>query len=121
MRAAELWTRDGLAALLSSICLVHCMALPLAAAALPSLALAPGAHSLWLHVLLLAVALPVSAAALLSGWRAHGRAVPAALAALGFAVMAAAVALHGAGEAALTVAGGLVVAAAHLRNRRLAH
>lgn len=55
---------------LSALCLVHCLILPVAAALLP---LAAGALALpeWFHLMLVSLALPVAASALLQGWHQH--------------------------------------------------
>ncbi len=117
---------DGTAAALSSLCLLHCLLLPLGLGLAPVLAAVPGAgmHGPeWLHWALLALAAPVSVYALWRGLAAHGDPLPWRLAAAGFALMAGGAALHDTGpaEQALTVAGGLVVAFAHWRNWRARH
>jgi MerC mercury resistance protein len=115
---------DRLAAGLSSLCLLHCLALPLALALLPAFADSPlgAAHSPhWVHWALIAVALPFSLSALRRGYIGHGNLAPALIAGGGFALVTAGALLHGAGpsEQLLTVAGGLLVAAAHWRNWRM--
>lgn len=119
LRGASL---DGAAAVMSSLCLVHCLLLPLALVLAPMLAVGV-AHDLlhgplWLHWLLIAMAAPVSIYALWRGVGVHHSHLPWALAALGFALMAAGAYAHGLGpvESVLTVVGGLVVALAHWRN-----
>ena len=113
---------DGAAAILSSLCLVHCLLLPLALALLPMLAAGVAdelVHGpMWVHWLLIGLAAPVSIHALRRGSQAHHRHSPWLLAFLGFALMAAGALAHGLGpiEPALTVSGGLVVAFAHWRN-----
>jgi hypothetical protein len=112
---------DALAAALSSLCLVHCLLMPLGLGLAPVVAaLAPGdAHGPeWLHWALLGLAAPVSVWALWRGVVIHGEDRPWQIAALGFALMAAGALAHAAGpaEQVLTVLGGLVVAAAHLLN-----
>lgn len=115
---------DGVAAALSSLCLVHCLLMPLV------LGVAPVAAALgtldhhgpaWLHWALLALAAPVSVVALRRGVVRHGDDRPWQLAALGFLLMAAGAWVHGQEplEQLLTVGGGLVVAFAHWRNWRL--
>lgn len=115
---------DGFAVCASFACMVHCLLLPVLLALLPALTarIDPGPH---FHAIVLALAMPTSAFALLSGWRRHGRPVPLALGVLGLSCMAAGLALgeEGLAETAATVAGGLMLAAAHLGNwryRRLA-
>lgn len=110
---------DGWAALLSSLCLVHCLALPVGAALLPALAGLGDGHSQLTHWLLLGLAMPFSLAALWHGWRRHHVRRWAVLALGGLALMAAGASIHGWAEQALTVGGGLLVAMAHWRNWRL--
>ncbi|MGL6044319.1 MAG: MerC domain-containing protein [Sandaracinobacteroides sp.] len=112
---------DGAAAALSSLCLLHCLLLPV------GLALAPILSGLsdttlhgpiWLHWALLVVAAPVSVYALWRGTSLHGDRRPWAYAGIGFALMAAGALSHDLGlqEQLLTVLGGIVVALAHWRN-----
>lgn len=111
--------------MISSACLVHCLALPLLGAMLPLFAASLPADE-WVHPLLLGTALPVTGLALLRGYRRHRLARPALLGCLGLGLITAAL-FSGAHdvEAVLTVAGGLLVATAHLLNwrshRRTAH
>lgn len=105
---------DALAGSLSLACLIHCLALPIAVAAVPALA---G----WLdvpeslHLILFALALPVSGLALWRGHARHARAYPAWAGAAGLMLMAAGLVIHEL-ETPLTVAGALALAAAHLAN-----
>jgi hypothetical protein len=118
---------DRGAALISNLCLVHCLALPLAALLVPAglgaamPLVADGHGPAWLHWAFLLAAVPLSAAALLAGLRRHGRRLPALVAAFGFGAMVAGAGAHGSGivEPLLTVAGGLIIAAAHAHNLRL--
>ena len=112
---------DSVGAALSSLCLLHCLGLPLLALAVPALAGALAhdhAHDHLVHLLLVAIALPVSTLAFLRGLRAHARRLPVALAGPGFLLMVAGALAHGPAVQILTVGGGLVVAAAHLVNWR---
>ncbi|MBB3981685.1 hypothetical protein GGR44_001332 [Sphingobium fontiphilum] len=110
---------DGLAVCASFACMVHCLLLPVLLGLLPALTarIDPGPH---FHAIVLALAAPTSAFALLSGWRRHGRPVPLAAGVLGLSCMAAGLALgeEGLAETAATLAGGLMLAAAHLGNWR---
>jgi hypothetical protein len=108
---------DAAAVGASALCLLHCLGLPMAVLALPSLAGAAGADE-GVHAALLALAAPLALLALWRGWRAHGRVSPAVLGAAGLVLMALALAAH-ALEQTLTVAGVTVLAAAHLLNWRL--
>ena len=110
---------DASAIGLSSLCLIHCLVLPVAAALLPLLGAAAQAE--WVHLLLVAVAAPLAGLAL---WRAHRRRpLPPALVALAVGGVAGLLAgALGAGgermETPFTVAGSLALAAAHVWNWR---
>lgn len=114
-------TLDGAAAALSSLCLLHCLLMPLGLGLVPMIA-GLSDHLLhepeWVHWGLLVVAAPVSVFALSRGVEVHGDGRPWKLALLGFLFMAGGALSHGAGlqEQILTVSGGLVVALAHWRN-----
>ncbi|WP_172593153.1 MerC domain-containing protein [Altererythrobacter sp. B11] len=116
--SASLSRLDRLGMAVSSLCLVHCLALPVLTALLPFFAAElPGDE--WIHPLLLGLALPVTGLALLRGWLRHRLARPAALGAAGLAIIASALlAPHGVAESALTVVGGLLVVWAHVLNWR---
>lgn len=110
---------DTWAAILSSLCLVHCVAIPVAIALLPAVALVlPDIP--WLHAALLSLAVPLSGLALWRGWLAHRDGLPAQVGACGLLVMAAALlaTAHSVDEVLLTVGGGLLVATGHLLNLR---
>jgi hypothetical protein len=112
---------DAAGAALSSLCLIHCLAVPLLALAMPALVVASGhdhGHDHLLHLMLIAVALPVSAFAFWRGLRQHGHARPVILGLVGFVLMLTGAFAHGLSVQALTIAGGLLVAAAHLLNWR---
>lgn len=112
---------DAAGAALSSLCLIHCLALPLLLLALPTLAGSAGhdhAHDHLVHLLLIAVALPVSALAFLRGQAVHRLRHPLALGGSGFALMLAGAFAHGPMVQLLTIAGGLMVAGAHFLNWR---
>lgn len=111
---------DGAAIGASLLCLIHCIGLPILFALLPALASIGLPSSEWLHLLLLLTAIPVSALALVGGWRAHGRVVPMLLGALGLSGLAAGLAFDSVpgAETALTVAGSLALAMAHIGNWR---
>mgnify|MGYP002654464791 CR=1 FL=1 len=105
---------DAVAGSLSLACLIHCLALPVAVAAVPALAqwfVMPES----LHMILFALAMPVSSLALWRGQSRHERAYPASVGAAGLALMAAGLIIHE-WETPLTVAGALLLAWAHLAN-----
>jgi hypothetical protein len=112
---------DRLGMVISSACLVHCMALPLLTALLPFLSTTlPGDE--WTHKALLGMALPVTGLALLRGWQRHRSAVPAVAGAIGLGIIGGALFVEtDLVESALTVTGGLIVVWAHLRNWRIRH
>lgn len=107
---------------LSALCLVHCLALPAMALALPLLA--SWARAEWVHVVFVSLAAPIALLALVdwstgrpASWRLLG------LAGTGLALMlAGALELpQAAWERPLTVAGGLLLASAHIANWRRRH
>ncbi|MBS7455771.1 MerC domain-containing protein [Coralloluteibacterium stylophorae] len=108
---------DASAVALSGLCLVHCLALPLLAAALPLFG--AWAEAEWVHILFVAIAVPLTSSAL---WRSHRQhRLPAALRALAAAGLLGLV-LGALGwpahewETPLTVAGSLMLASAHVWN-----
>ncbi len=104
----------------SLLCLIHCIGLPILFALLPALATIGLPSSEWLHLALLLTAIPISGLALVGGWRAHGAVVPLLLGGVGLAGLAAGLvfgSMRGA-ETALTVAGSLALAMAHIGNWR---
>lgn len=110
---------DASAIGLSALCLVHCLALPTLALALPFLGAWVQAE--WVHVLFICAAAPIGLMALLD-WRTlrpHAWAL-VALAVLGLGLMlAGALDVPSAGwERPLTVIGGGIVATAHILNWR---
>lgn len=107
---------DGIAVSASLLCLAHCLAVPILAASLPALGLLLG-HSVLIHALLLALALPLGVWALARGRRKAGW-QPVVTGLAGFMLMGAALLLPEASERALTVAGVSLVAVAHWRNWR---
>lgn len=109
---------DGLAISASALCLLHCLALPVAIAFLPALAeWVDGGE--WFHVAMLAIAMPLSGWTLIAGWRRHGVVVPLALGGIGLMLLATGLVFEGqALGTAITVAGGVALALAHLRNLR---
>lgn len=122
MKSSQAALLDASAVALSSLCLLHCLALPLLAAALPLFG--AWAEAEWVHAVFVAIALPVTGFAL---WRAHRqRPLPAPAwlaAAAGLALL-----LAGAlefpshdSETVVTVIGSLLIAATHLWNARRRH
>lgn len=112
---------DASAISLSGLCMVHCLALPIAAAFLPLLG--AWAHADWVHVAFLAAAAPVSLVALgrSGAWR-DARILLLALAGLLLLTMGVLGWPSEASETTVTVLGGLSLSLAHLINwKRHAH
>lgn len=110
---------DRLAIGASTLCLIHCLALPALFVAVPTLSvflIIPDGF----HALAFAFAVPTSVAALAMGHRRHGRHRPALVALAGLAAIGigALVPLPEAAETAITVAGSLLLAAGHALNAR---
>ena len=110
---------DGLAVCASTICMVHCLLLPVLLAALPALAtwFDPGES---FHRLVLAFAVPTSAMALVGGWRVHRAVPPVVLGIAGLMLMTIGVVIagHPLLETDVSVAGSLMLAFAHIANWR---
>jgi hypothetical protein len=111
---------DRLAIGLSILCLVHCLALPIAVLAAPALEAAVLGTESPVHWVLLGLALPISCYALWHGFRHHGHRIVLVLGAIGLALMLFGVS-HVAGHAfemPLTVVGVALLLAAHVQNIR---
>ncbi|WP_296943016.1 MerC domain-containing protein [uncultured Massilia sp.] len=112
---------DAAGLLASTLCLLHCLALPLLLALFPALGWTGGHHH-GFHEAMVGVALLAAAIGLGPGFLAHRRrAVPllggAGLACLALAVFAVGPRWGHAAETALSVTGALLLCAAHWRNR----
>lgn len=113
---------DRIAITLSTICIVHCLAMPVLVAALPVLAVAFGTDGHF-HALMLWLVVPTSALGFGLGYKVHGN---AAIVAAGTAavVVLAIVALWGHDhwnrtvEIGVNVIASLLLASAHWRNFR---
>ncbi len=82
---------DRFAIALSSICALHCVALPLVAGLIPLLATTiyhgSTLHEFWFHQFILLFILPVSIVALIAGRRCHKKYVPILIAATGLFIL----------------------------------
>ncbi|CAA9532449.1 MAG: hypothetical protein AVDCRST_MAG31-2488 [uncultured Sphingomonas sp.] len=108
---------DRLAIGLSGLCLVHCIATTVLLAFLSAAGGVLGAH--WVHEVGLSLAMILGAFALGRGIVEHGFIMPSAVGGLGLGVMAGALTMpHDGSEAAVTVAGVLILALGHDLNRR---
>ena len=106
----------------SLLCLVHCLALPIAIAMLPALAtvIPIPEHA---HVWLLGIVVPAAGFALLSGYRGHGDIRPSLAGAAGLVLLTlAALALpETVWDIPLTISGSAAVVFAHSLNWTLRH
>lgn len=127
--AARLRFADLLGITLSLTCLVHCLALPLLILLAPALGTWIAMPE-WVHAAILMLALPAATFAMLDGWRRHGRALPAMLAATGVGFLAAGLAAHEgwlalpdreSTDRLLTSLGAVALVTAHLLNWRWRH
>ena len=104
---------------LSGLCLLHCLALPVLAVALPFLGVLADAE--WVHWLFVALAVPASALALVdTGGRRSAALIIGALLGLGLLIAGAAGWPDHNSETLMTIAGGLVLAGVHALNWRRA-
>ena len=115
------WDRLGIT--LSVVCLLHCLALPLAIAALPLVA-AQWLQASGFHMAMALALLPIALLAVLPGLRMHGRrsvavAMAAGLSLLSTAAFADEALLTHEWVVALTVTGGVILVAAHAVNLAL--
>lgn len=111
------WVLDSSGTVLSMLCAMHCLLLPLVITWLPSLGLAWLSQG-WVHLLLLGMVVPVFVMAMLRGTREHGQTWVLLPGVAGLASLLAAVvwghALHM--EGALTLVGSLLLTASHAAN-----
>lgn len=113
---------DTAAVVMSGICMLHCLALPIALTMLPILNVAVLDEQVF-HLLLLVFILPVSVVALAIGCRQHKDRLTLVLGVLGLSVLLfTAVFGHDFfginGERIVTSMGGIVLALAHIQNYR---
>jgi uncharacterized membrane protein YccC len=113
---------DRIAIALSTICIVHCLAMPLLVAILPIAAISLGGDAHF-HTLMLWLVVPTSVFGFGMGFRVHRRRGIVVAGAVAVAILAA-VALWGhatwnpIAEVSVNVAASLVLAGAHWRNFR---
>ncbi|MBO6555208.1 MAG: MerC domain-containing protein [Pseudomonadales bacterium] len=111
---------DSIAVVLSGICLLHCLALPLVLTGLPIVNTVLLDEEIF-HSIMIIVILPISVIALTIGCRQHRDALTMVLGTIGLSVLTT-MALFGhdvvgvTGERIVTSVGGLILAAAHIRN-----
>lgn len=118
VKTSGLW--DKAAVLLSGLCLVHCLALPVLVVFLPFLSELSDGH---LHAQLLVFVIPVSVFAFAVGFRRHRNWTVIGAGVLGMAVLAiGGTYVHShyglAADRALTICGSIILAVAHFFNSR---
>lgn len=116
-------TLDKSAITLSTLCIVHCLALPVLMVLLPSLAVLPLQQEVF-HIAMVVCVMPTSIYALTMGCKKHKSTSTVYIGALGLCALIAAVILGESnlseiGEKLLTTAGALIIAFAHVRNYKL--
>ncbi len=115
---AHLSRLDRWGIVISSVCLVHCLALPLIIALLPAITSSLPPDS-WVHPVLIGLAVPVTGGALWRGYSVHRRGRPALIGCAGLGLIGTALLFRDTlAEPVLTVAGGALVACAHILNWR---
>ncbi|MDW3095760.1 MAG: MerC domain-containing protein [Gammaproteobacteria bacterium] len=121
---------DRFAILLSGLCAIHCIALPIAASIIPLLTATVhhgnDIHEFWFHEFILMFILPISLIALVIGYRSHKKVLPLLVASLGLiilifiALFAEQLLINNVipheGETLLTITGGIIHAAGHILN-----
>jgi hypothetical protein len=113
---------DTAAVFLSGVCMLHCLALPIALTILPIVNVTLLDESTF-HLIMMAVILPVSVIALSIGCRQHKDKLTLILGSVGLGILTI-TAIFGhdllglTGERIVTSIGGLILAAAHIQNYR---
>ena len=121
---------DRFAILLSGICAIHCIALPLVASLIPFLAVTiqhgHQLHEFWFHQFILVFILPVSVIALAMGYRFHRQILPLIVAGIGLSILVGVAVfaeylishhvIPHSGETIVTVSGGIIHAVGHVLN-----
>ena len=111
---------DAAAVVLSGVCLLHCLALPVALTVLPIVNVTLLDESTF-HLIMMAVILPISVIALTIGCRQHKDKLTLVLGSVGLGILTI-TAIFGhellglTGERIVTSIGGLILAAAHIQN-----
>lgn len=111
---------DAAAIVLSGVCMLHCLALPIALTILPIVNVTLLDESTF-HLIMMVVILPISLIALTIGCRQHKDRLTLALGSAGLGILTI-MAIFGhyllglTGERIVTSIGGLILAAAHIQN-----
>jgi len=109
---------DVLGILFSVACLLHCLALPLLSFIAPTLTVFLKQE--WIHLLLLALLIPIALFSFINGKKRHMHNTPLVLGVTGVSFLLLAIALEGFSdinfEAIFTVCGSLMLTVAHVFN-----
>jgi len=121
---------DRFAIALSSLCAIHCIALPIVASVTPLLITTVehghDSHEFWFHQFILYFIIPISLFALITGYRCHRKILPMLIGGLGLCILVI-VALFAeplihyhlishTEETVLTIIGGIIHATGHISN-----
>ena len=121
---------DRFAIALSSICAIHCIALPVVASLIPLLTTSiphdNALHEFLFHQFILIFILPISIFALAAGYRCHKKITPIFIGTIGLIILSVVAlfaenlisqqVISGSGETILTIFGGIIHAAGHISN-----
>ena len=113
---------DRISIMLSSICVIHCIAFPIVAALIPIFATTMhhghAMHDFWFHQFILIFILPFSLLAIITGYKRHKQRMPIIVTSIGLAVLVLTTLFAGMlitnhiiphqGEIYLTVTGGII-------------
>lgn len=109
---------DVIGMLFSVTCIVHCLALPLLSSLLPTFTMS--LEEEWIHLLLLALLIPVALYSFITGKRNHHRNAPLILGVMGIIILLLAIFTEDLGtrelESVLTLVGSLILILSHILN-----
>ena len=121
---------DRIAIILSGICAIHCILLPVIATLIPLFAITiqhgHQLHEFWFHQFILVFILPVSIIGLITGFRSHRQWLPIVIAIIGLLILLSNALFAGylisnhiiphEGEMILTITGGVIHSIGHILN-----
>jgi hypothetical protein len=117
------WNLDKVGIGLSSACILHCIATPIAISLLPTIGLSFGSNTELFHILMAAILVPVAGVAFVSGYRKHREIKAAALGFIGVLILVLTIfipetSLALVGHLTLNIVGSLFLISGHFLNRR---
>ena len=121
---------DRFAIILSGVCAIHCILLPVAVSVIPLLAVTiqhgQQLHHFWFHQFILIFIVPVSVLALITGFRAHRQWFPVGVSLIGLMILTTIALFAGTlislriiphqAEMLITLSGGIIHAIGHILN-----